>query len=100
MKKILALLLALVMALGCVGAVAEETASENTIALPSFTVAFESTLNTDAVAALLPMAGIDEATLAQVQPILALLANTNGQLVFADNGVQFDLGLKDRKSVV
>ena len=94
MKKILALLLALVMALGCVGAVAEETAGENTIALPSFTVAFESTLNTDAVAALLPMFGIDEATAAQVQPILTLLANTNGQLVFADNGVQLDLGLK------
>ena len=94
MKKILALLLALVMALGCVGAVAEETASENTITLPSFTVAFESTLNVDAVTALLPMFGIDEATLAQVQPILALLADTNGQLVFADNGVQFDLGLK------
>lgn len=94
MKKILALLLALVMALGCVGAVAEETDNENIIALPSFTVAFESTVNVDAVAALLPMFGVDEATVAQMQSILPLLANSNGQLVFADNGIQLDLGLK------
>ncbi|MBR4538407.1 MAG: hypothetical protein IKO52_06135 [Clostridia bacterium] len=95
MKKILALLLALVMALSCVGVFAEE-AESNEIAfeLPSFTVAFESTVNVDALMALLPMFGIDEGTMGMMQTILPLLAETNGQLVFADNGAQFDLGLK------
>ncbi len=95
MKKILALLLALVMALGCVGAFAEETqTNEVTFELPSFTVAFESTVNVDALLALLPMFGVDESTMAMMQTILPLLAEVNGQLVFADNGAQIDLGLK------
>ena len=94
MKKILALLLALVMALGCVGAFAEKTDTENTIANPSFTVTFESKADVDALIALLPMFGVNETTAAQMQSILPLLANTNGQIVIADNGVQFDLGLK------
>ena len=95
MKKILALLMALIMALGCVGAFAEETQSnEITFEIPAFTVAFESTVNTEALAALLPMFGVDEATVGMAQAILPLLAEMNGQLVFADNGAQFDLGLK------
>ena len=95
MKKILALLLALVMALGCAGAVAEEPqTNEPAIELPSFTVAFESTVNVDALLALLPMFGIDETTIGMMKTILPLLAETDGQMVLADNGAQFDLGLK------
>ena len=95
MKKILALLLALVMALGCVGAFAEDTQSnEITFELPAFTLAFESTVDVDALLALMPMFGIDESTLGMMQTILPLLAETNGQLVFADNGVQIDIGIK------
>ncbi|MBR3742574.1 MAG: hypothetical protein IKN04_19335 [Clostridia bacterium] len=95
MKKLLALLLALVMALGCAGAFAEETQSnEIAVELPSFTVAFESTADVDALMNLLPMFGVDETTMGMMQTILPLLAEVNGQLVFADNGAQIDLGLK------
>ncbi|MBQ6256679.1 MAG: hypothetical protein IJJ60_08850, partial [Clostridia bacterium] len=100
MKKILALLLALVMALGCVGAFAEETASENTentITIPSFTLSFESKADIEKLVSLLPMLGVDEATAAQMQSILPLLAHTNGQIVFANNGIQLDLGLQGQK---
>lgn len=95
MKKILALLLALMMALSCVGAVAEETQSnEPAFALPSFTLTWEEALDVDAILSLLSDFGLDETLVAQAQAILPLLANTNGQIVFADNGVEFDLGLK------
>lgn len=95
MKKLLALLLALAMALSCVGAFAEETESKETaFAIPSFSVTFESTADVEALAALLPMFGADESTMTIMQAILPLLAETNGQLVFADNGLQLDLGLK------
>lgn len=88
MKKIIALLLALVMALGCVGAFAEEASQ------PAFTMSFESKVNVEAISQLLPMLGVDESAAAALQSILPLLAETNGQIVIADNGVQFDLGLK------
>ena len=88
MKKILALLLALVMALGCVGAFAEEASQ------PAFTMSFESKVNVEAISQLLPMLGVDESAAAALQSILPLLAETNGQIVIADNGAQFDLGLK------
>lgn len=95
MKKILALLMALVMALGCVGAFAEDTQSnEITFEVPSFTVAFESNADTEALTALLPMFGVDESQIAMMQMILPLLADLNGQIVVADNGLQLDLGLK------
>ena len=95
MKKILALMLALAMALGCFGAFAEDTQSnEITFEIPSFSIVWEATVNTEALAQLLPMFGVDESTAAMAQIILPLLGETNGQLVFADNGVQFDLGLK------
>lgn len=95
MKKMLALLLALIMALGCFGAFAEDTQSnEITFELPSFSVVWEATVNSEAVAQLLPMFGLDESTAAMVQTILPLLSETNGQIVFANNGLQFDLGLK------
>ena len=88
MKKIIALLLALVMALGCVGAFAEEASQ------PAFTMAFESKVNVEAISQLLPMLGVDESAAAALQAILPLLAETTGQIVIADNGAQFDLGLK------
>ncbi len=88
MKKIIALLLALVMALGCVGAFAEEASQ------PAFTMSFESKVNVEAISQLLPMLGVDESAAAALQAILPLLAETNGQIVIADNGAQFDLGLK------
>lgn len=93
MKKILALLLALVMALGCIGAFAEET-SENTAELPSFTMKFASSVDVDALAELLPLFGVDETTAAMLKSILPLFAEIDGQLVFADYGAQLDLGLK------
>ena len=88
MKRIIALLLALVMALGCVGTFAEEASQ------PAFTMAFESKVNVEAISQLLPMLGVDESAAAALQAILPLLAETNGQIVIADNGAQFDLGLK------
>ena len=88
MKKIIALLLALIMALGCVGAFAEEASQ------PAFTMSFESKVNVEAISQLLPMLGVDESAAAALQAILPLLAETNGQIVIADNGAQFDLGLK------
>ncbi len=98
MKKILALLLALVMALGCVGAFAEEPAAEEPAlaipAIPAFTMAWETHVDVETFAALLPALGADESALSIVQTILPLLADTNGKIVFADNGLQFDLGLK------
>ncbi len=95
MKKILALLMALVMALGCAGAFAEDAQSnEITFELPAFTLAFETNVDTEALTALLPMFGVDESQIAMIQAILPLLADLNGQIVFANNGLQLDLGLK------
>lgn len=97
MKKLLALLLALIMALSCVGAFAEEPEAEGIASIPEipdFTVAWESNANIEALTALLPMFGIDEETMGLMQSVLPLLAETCGQIVFANQGLQFDIGIK------
>lgn len=96
MKKMLALLLALMMALSCFGAVAEETgANEVSFELPALTVSYEiKELDQEAILNLLPMFGVGEDQLPIVQAILPVLAGLSEKLVVADNGVQFDLGLK------
>ena len=92
MKKMLAILMALLMALSWVGAVAEETASG--FQLPAVTVTEELHYDADAFAALLPLFGVSEEQMPTMQAILPILGNLTEKLVLADNGLQFDLGLK------
>ena len=96
MKKILALLMALVMALGCVSAFAEETQNnEITFELPAITLNAETTIDIAEMEKVLTMFGaVDEDTMAMVKTILPILSVINESVVVADNGVQFDLGLK------
>ncbi|MGX8707036.1 MAG: hypothetical protein ACSW8J_10695, partial [bacterium] len=86
MKKLLAILLALVLALGGVFALAEEAL------LPSFTAERHWSVNRDRVIALLDMMGMnnDEAVKA-VDAFIAIMGNLGSRVVFADNGLEFSI---------
>lgn len=93
MKKLMALLLALVMALSCVGALAE-----NTDALVTSTTQMTFAVNDELVSALLPALAEQELTEEDQQmlsQLLAMLNNLGAKCVVAENGVQVELTLKD-----
>lgn len=97
MKKLLALVMALMMALSCFTALAEEPAKKTGLSfeLPAITVTDEITLNEEAIMALLPiMSGISEESVAMFQPIIALLNNLSFKAVTDEYGLQFDVNLK------
>lgn len=101
MKKLLALLVALIMVLSCTVAMAEEVAQPAMITLPDMTITSDLIINQDAVAKVLPLLGIDEDQMALVQPVLTLLGSLGERLTVVDNGFQADLRLggKDFVSV-
>ena len=94
MKKMLALLMALMMALGCFGALAEEEAPAMTLQLPNMTITEEVTIDAEAAMSLLPMFGVDESMLPIAQAVIALVNNATEQTVIAGNAAQFELFLK------
>ena len=97
MKKLLAMLLALVLALGCFGALAEAPALN--IDLPEFsamTIVDEVRVDPDALAALLPMFGAGEETMPVVKTLLSIVNSMTETLIIDDTGAQFDLALKNK----
>lgn len=89
MKKILAMMLAMMLALGCVGAFAEEAQNA------SFTAYCETEINQEALAALLPALGMDESMVSTVQSIVPLISNLSEKVSFDGSALQFDMLLKD-----
>ena len=86
MKKLLALLMALVLALGGVFALAEE------FALPSFTAERHWSVNRDRVIELLGMMGMNnDETAKTVDAFVAIMGNLGSRVVFADNGLEFSI---------
>ncbi|MBR6185329.1 MAG: hypothetical protein IKQ41_03605 [Clostridia bacterium] len=102
MKRIIALLLALLLALGCVMAGAEET---ETPEMTPFTVVCETELDEEAAADLLPsilpkllqgiMPNMDSATIAVAQKFLPVISNLKEAVAFDGTTLQLDIMLKD-----
>lgn len=88
MKKLMALAMALVMALSCAGALAEDAP-----ALAPSTTEMSVAVNEDLLYALLDSLGSEEDT-QMISLIASLLNNLGAQSVVADNGVQMELTLK------
>lgn len=90
MKKLLAFALALMLALGCVPAVAEEAQG-----LPAFTAVSEMEINEEALAAVLPALGMDESAMPVLQMFVPLLSNLKETLVFDGSAAELAFLLKD-----
>lgn len=95
MKKLIALLVAMMMAFSCVSVLAEETAIS--INVPSFTLTSEVTVNEEQVMALLPVLGLPEENVGMVQAFLPMLNGLSETIIFADMGLQYDLLLKGQE---
>lgn len=95
MKKILALLVALMMALSCTLALAEESE----IAFPGITIASELDVDTEAATQLLTAFGVAEDQLPVAQAVLALLDAVSEQLIVADGGVEYDLAFNGNSAL-
>lgn len=107
MKKLLAMLLALIMALGCVGAFAETDQEEPSAqfnltdimnVIPAFTITSESNLNVDAVKALMSTT-VPQEQAGMMDMVLPLLANLTETVIFANGGAQLDLSAKGQQLV-
>ena len=110
MKKILALVLALMMALSCTGALAEasriempETQTETETAIEihadlgegRFTTTASLALDTDTVLALVNMMGlVSEEKLPVITSVVNILNNASGKLGMFENGAQLDVQLQ------
>ncbi len=98
MKKLFALLVAMMMVFSCVPALAEtteeQTASSFAFELPSFTLTTNLELDEEQAAALLTAAGMPEETVGLVNMLLPLLNGMGEKVIIADNGLQYDLSLK------
>ena len=90
MKKMLALMIALMMALSCFGAVAEELAIPE---IPSFTATASVTVDQEQLLSVLPMFGISESDLGMVKMVLPIVSNLGIRAAVAD-GAQIDVLLK------
>ena len=98
MKKLLAMLLALVMALSCTAVLAEEPAEETVDVLGDFAFTLEAgvQVNADAILQLVAQgAEPDEATAAAVKNILAVVNELGLRFVLAGNAMSLDAVLKD-----
>ena len=100
MKKILALLMALMMALSCFAAVAEEEATQEAFPIPSFadfpafTVEEKLSIDQEQLMPLLPMLGdMPEEAAGMMQMILPIVSNLGVRFTFNQNA-QLDLLLK------
>lgn len=92
MKKLLAMLVALIMALSCTLALAEE-------APQGVTITSELSIDCEAARNLLSSMVQDEDQVALIDSVAAILDSLKEQLVIADNGAQLDLFLKDSQVI-
>ena len=92
MKKLIAVLMAMLMVFSCVPALGEETGIS--INVPSFTLTSEVTIDEEQVLALLPALGMPEETVGMVQTFLPMLNGLKETLIFADMGLQYDVQMK------
>ena len=92
MKKLIAVLMAMLMVFSCVPALGEETGIS--INVPSFTLTSEVTIDEEQVMALLPALGMPEETVGMVQTFLPMLNGLKETLIFADMGLQYDVQMK------
>lgn len=90
MKKLLALIVALVMALSCTLALAEESA-----AFPGITISAELDVDREAAGQYLEMFGVEEDMLATANGVVALLDALRETTVITSGGLQYELGLND-----
>jgi len=105
MKKLLAVLLALVLALSCTLAMAESTdtaATTDTTATPAFpglTIESSYDVNREALANLLTQMGLDEGLVKIIDAVAAIADEAGEKLVIANDGVQAEVLLKDNTLV-
>lgn len=105
MKKLLAVLLALVLALSCTLAMAETTdtvATTDTAATPTFSgLTIESTydVNREALTNLLTQMGLDESIVKIIDTVAAIADEAGEKLVIAHDGLQAEVLLKDTSLV-
>lgn len=102
MKKLIALLVALLLAFSCIGAVAEEASafSLSKLGVPAFTATSSISIDQEQAMALLPMFGVPDEYAGIVQALLPVVANLGARLVYNGSGAgQFDLLLKDTSVV-
>ena len=113
MKKILALILALMMALSCTGALAEATPIEMPVTVTepeierdinvqadlgegTMTVTGSLSVDTDTLTMILNMMGVvDEDMLPTITTILNVVNNASGKVGLFENGTQVDIQLQD-----
>ena len=99
MKKLVAMLLALIMALSCTAVFAEETeetAPAYTMPeLPAFTAYYKVNVDEEALSALVPMLGMDESAASIISMVLPFINNLSAQIAFKDFALQADVLLKD-----
>jgi len=99
MKKLLAVLLALVLALSCTLALAETTAPATEQEFPGLTIESEYDVNREAITKLLTDKGMDESLVKFVDAIASILDQGGEKLVIAKDGVQCDVLLKGESLV-
>ena len=92
MKKLLAMMLALVLALSCTLSLAE---ADDAAALPALTVTGKYTVDREVLAAALTAFGADENAAALADAVAAVLNALGERLIVADNGVEIAVSLKD-----
>ena len=94
MKKLLAVLLALVLALSCTLAVAETTTPAEGQEFPGLTVESEYDVNREAISKMLTEMGLDEGLVKLADAVAAIADECGEKLVIAKDGVQCDVLLK------
>lgn len=97
MKKLIATLLALILALTCTLSLAETTEVEApaaTPALPAMTITTEYTLDRDVLAADLTALGLHESVVGLIDTLASVINESSQRFIFADNGIEAALSLK------
>jgi len=96
MKKLLAMLLALAMALGCTLALAEEGDALDAPAadFPGLTARMELDVDAEALSGILDMTGMPAQSAQQAKALAAILDALDGTLVVASDGLSLGLNLK------
>jgi len=95
MKKLIAVLMAMLMVFSCVSALGEETSVS--INVPSFTATSEITVDEEQVMALLPALGMPEEMLGMAQLVVPMLNGLSETIIFADMGLQYDVLMKGQE---
>jgi hypothetical protein len=98
MKKLLAMLVALVLALSCTAALAEAQATEEA-GFNGLTITSTVDVDRDAVANLLVTFGYDEGEQQVINALAALLDVVEEHTVIADGGVQYELSLNGKEAL-